>query len=73
MIQLLTVGVIGKSLKENEAKISEEIKKEIEQKIEELKGSLNSDNISEIKQKIETLSLAIQKIGQSIYGDKGKK
>ena len=61
-----------KSLKENESKISEEIKKEIEEKIELLKNSLNSDNLSEIKQKIENLSLAIQKIGQTIYGDKGK-
>ncbi|MCD6085737.1 molecular chaperone DnaK [bacterium] len=67
------IYVAQKSLKENETKISEEIKKEIEQKIEELKNSLNSDNVSEIKQKIETLSLAIQKIGQNIYGDKGKK
>ncbi len=67
------IYVAQKSLKENESKISEEIKKEVEQKIEELKNSLNSDNVLEIKQKIETLSLAIQKIGQNIYGDKGKK
>ncbi len=67
------IYVAQKSLKENESKISEEIKKEIEQKIEELKNSLSSDNVSEVKQKIETLSLAIQKIGQNIYGDKGKK
>ncbi len=67
------IYVAQKSLKENESKISEEIKKEVEQKIEELKNSLSSDNVSEVKQKIETLSLAIQKIGQNIYGDKGKK
>ena len=60
-----------KSLKEQEGKISSELKGELSQKIETLKKALDSSNLSEIKEKIEALSLSLQKIGQEIY--KGKK
>ncbi|MCD6412376.1 molecular chaperone DnaK [bacterium] len=62
-----------KTLRENKERIPEEIKKEVEEKMEELKKSLDSNKIEEIKPKIEALSLALQKIGQRIYGDSGKK
>jgi len=62
-----------KTLRENMEKIPEEIKKEVEEKMEALKKSLDSNKIEEIKPKIEALSLALQKIGQRIYGDSDKK
>ncbi|MDD4409801.1 MAG: Hsp70 family protein, partial [Candidatus Pacebacteria bacterium] len=57
-----------KTIKENNDKISEDIKTEVNQKIEDLKKIKDSDNIDEIKSKTEALSEAIQKIGSQIYG-----
>ncbi|HDM31876.1 MAG TPA: molecular chaperone DnaK, partial [bacterium] len=65
------IYVAEKSLKENETKISEALKKEIQEKIEALKKVLNSENVLELRQKIQELSESLQKIGESIYG-KGK-
>lgn len=57
-----------KTIKENSEKISEDIKTEVNQKIEELKKVKDSDNIDDIKNKTESLSEVIQKIGSQIYG-----
>ncbi len=56
-----------KTLREMGEKISSEIKKEIEEKLEELKKVRESDNIEDIKQKTADLSQLIQKIGAELY------
>lgn len=56
-----------KTLREFGDKISPQIKKEIEEKIEELKKIKENDNIEEIKKKTEELSQVIQKIGAEMY------
>ncbi len=43
------------------------IKKEVEQKIEELKKAKDGDNIEEIKNKTQELSQTIQKVGAELY------
>jgi len=57
-----------KTLREAGDKISADIKKEIEEKINGLKKVKDSDNIDEIKIKTSELSQAIQKIGAQMYG-----
>jgi molecular chaperone DnaK len=61
-----------KTLRENADKISPETKKEIEEKIEELKKVKESDNIENIKEKIQKLSQALQKIGMEMYRGKSE-
>jgi molecular chaperone DnaK len=56
-----------KTLREAGDKVSQETKKEIEEKISELKKIKEGDNIEEIKSKIQELSQAIQKIGIEMY------
>ncbi len=53
-----------KAVKENEAKLPEDIKKEINEKIEGVKKAKDSNNLDEIKFSTDTLSQSIQKIGQ---------
>ena len=57
-----------KTLKENGDKITDDIKNEVNQKVEDLKKVKDSDNIDDIKSKTESLSDAIQKIGSQMYG-----
>lgn len=52
-------------------KVSADDKKTIEEKIEALKKVKDSDNAVEIKKATEELSVAIQKIGQAMYGSAG--
>jgi len=56
-----------KTLREAGDKISAETKKEIEEKLEELKKAKDGDNIEEIKSKTTDLSQVIQKIGAEMY------
>ena len=56
-----------KTLREAGDKISSETKKEIEEKINELKKVKDGDNIDEIKQRTTDLSQVIQKIGAEMY------
>ncbi len=56
-----------KTLREAGDKISSESKKEIEEKIEELKKAKEGDNLEEIKNKTQALSEAIQKVGAQMY------
>jgi len=62
-----------KTLREAGDKVSVEIKKEIEEKIEALKKVKEGSDFEEIKKKSEELSLAIQKVGQAMYQESGKK
>jgi molecular chaperone DnaK len=56
-----------KTLKDNEAKIQADVKKEAETKISALKESQKSDNIDDIKAKTKELSELMQKIGTELY------
>ena len=56
-----------KTLREAGDKVSADSKKEIEEKIETLKKVEDGDNIEELRQKTQELSLAIQKIGAEMY------
>ena len=59
-----------KTLKEAGDKISENIKKETEEKINSLKKTVEGDNIENIKKETEELSAAAQKIGTQMYQQK---
>jgi molecular chaperone DnaK len=56
-----------KALKDANDTVSADIKKEVEEKIAELKGVLESTDSSDIKSKTEALSVSLQKIGQAAY------
>jgi len=56
-----------KTLKEAGDKISPDLKKEVEEKIEALKKEKDSNNIEEIKDKTSELSEVIQKTGVQMY------
>ncbi|HEC87215.1 MAG TPA: molecular chaperone DnaK, partial [Thermoplasmatales archaeon] len=56
-----------RTIKELGDKISEEDKKAIDTKIDELRKALTGDNIEEIKKKTEELSSELQKIGAKAY------
>ena len=56
-----------KMVKENDAKIKEEDKKEINEKVETLKNAVKGDNHEEIKKATEELSKVAQKVGVSLY------
>ncbi len=56
-----------KTLKEHGDKVDEETKKSIESAVEALKQSKDSDNLDEIKQKIEALSQASHKLAEAMY------
>ncbi len=56
-----------KALKDAGDKVPETDKKEIETKISELKEAAKGEDLEKIKAAIETLSQAIQKIGQAMY------
>jgi len=62
-----------KTLREPGEKISEDLKREVEQKIADLKKVKDGDNIDEIKQRTQELSLAIQKVGAELYRAAGER
>lgn len=56
---------------EHGAKISEGVKKEIEECLEAAKKAKDSDDVDELKAKHEQLQAVALKIGQEIYGNGG--
>jgi len=56
-----------KTLKDAEDKIPEDIKKEVNEKLDELKKVKDKDDLDEIKNRTTELSQAIQKIGAEMY------
>ena len=56
-----------KSLKENGDKVSDDDKKSIEEAIEQLKSSIESDDTSKIAKDLETLTQEAMKLGEAIY------
>ncbi len=61
-----------KSLKDAGDKVSEETKKEVEEKIADLKGILETGSKEEIETKTKELSETLQKIGEAMYKDQGQ-
>ncbi len=61
-----------KTERESGDKLSEELKKEIKEKVEELKKVKDSDNIEDIKTKTSEASQAIQKAGAELYKEEPK-
>ncbi len=56
-----------KTIKDLGEKMPEDIKKQIEEKVQELKKVQGSDNVEELKQKTEELEKAIQEAGSQAY------
>lgn len=61
------IYVSEKTLREAGDKVSAEDRKEIEEKINDLKDAVKSDDINRIKTATQNLSLEIQKIGAKMY------
>ena len=61
-----------KTIKDAGDKVTPEVKKEIEGKVEALKKLKDSDNTEEIKKTADDLSQAIQKVGKAMYEKKDK-
>ena len=62
-----TIYLAEKSLREAGEKISQEVKDNINKKIENLKSVKDTDNLEAVKSAISELSLELQKIDQSMY------
>ncbi|MDO8555307.1 MAG: molecular chaperone DnaK [bacterium] len=60
-----------KSIRDVGDKVSEDIKKSVQEKIDALKKTKDSDNIQDIKSKTQELSQELQKIGSSMYQSQG--
>jgi molecular chaperone DnaK len=61
-----------KLIKESGDKMKPEDKKELEEKMEELKKTKDSDNVDELKKKMEDMNRVAQRIGTAMYADASK-
>lgn len=61
------IYVAEKSLKDAEGKVSDELKKEVEDKVSSLKGILDSASHEDLETKTKDLSDTLSKIGQAMY------
>jgi molecular chaperone DnaK len=57
-----------KAVKDAGDKVNAEVKADVESKIKDLRGILQSASVEELKQKTQALSDALMKIGQAMYG-----
>jgi molecular chaperone DnaK len=57
-----------KTLREQKDKIPEELNKELEEKVKEVRSTLQGSDVEAIKQAMQTLSEAMQKVGSAVYG-----
>ena len=60
-----------KALRDAGDKVPADVKTEVETKVKTLREVLQTASVSELKDKTQELSLAMQKIGQSMYGQDG--
>lgn len=60
-----------KTLREAGDKVKADVKSEVEQKVKDLRSILSTASTEELRKKTEELSLALQKIGQAMYGSTG--
>ena len=65
------VFAVEKTLREQGEKITPELKREVEGKVEAVKKALEQDNLEAINQAATDLSQTIQKIGTQMYGEPG--
>ncbi len=56
-----------KSLRDAGDKVTDEIKKEVQEKIDAAKKALETDSLEDIRAKQQELSMSLQKIGQAMY------
>ncbi len=61
-----------RSLKEAGDKISADVRTEVEQKLSDLKGVIQTASPEDLKPKMEALSESLQKIGSAMYGQQGQ-
>lgn len=61
------VYLAEKALRDSEGKISDNVKKEIEEKVEDLKKVKEGDSIEDIKNKTSELSKVVQQVGAEMY------
>ena len=61
------IYVAEKTLREMGDKISEQLKKEVTEKVEALRKAIEGNNLDEIKSKMQELSQSMQKIGVEAY------
>ncbi len=59
-----------KLIKDNEDKLPEEVKKEVQEDVDALKSALNGDDIEKVKSSQEKLMTSSQKLGEAIYSAK---
>ena len=60
-----------KIIKENEARIPEDVKSEVNTKLEALKGAAKGSDSKELQRKMDDFNESLQKIGQHIYQQAG--
>ncbi|RME79070.1 MAG: molecular chaperone DnaK [Chloroflexi bacterium] len=65
------IFAVEKTLREQGDKISADLKAEIEEKLEALKKTLETDDLEAIDRAVEELNRTIQKIGEQMYGQAG--
>jgi molecular chaperone DnaK len=61
-----------KLIKESGDKMSEEDKKKLQEKLDALKGVKDSDNMDDIKAKLDELNQVAQDVGQKMYQQQGR-
>lgn len=61
-----------KLLKENEDKLPEEVRTEVQTAVDEVKTALEGTDIAEIKAKQENLNTVAQKIGEALYAQQAE-
>jgi molecular chaperone DnaK len=57
-----------KTMREQKDKIPEDLNKELEEKIKEVRSALQGSDVEAIKQAMQVLSEAMQKVGTAVYG-----
>ncbi|MBI3109683.1 molecular chaperone DnaK [Candidatus Daviesbacteria bacterium] len=60
-----------RSLKEAGDKVSSEVRTDVEQKLSDLKGVIQTASVEDLKPKMEALSEALQKVGAAMYEKQG--
>lgn len=61
-----------KTMNEHKDKVSEEVKKEVEEKIAAARKAKDSDNLDEITKAKDELQASAMKVGQAVYGQQSK-
>ena len=60
-----------KTLRDNADKIDDDLKKEVEEKVAELRTAIESDDADAIRTKLDALNTSMQRIGEAVYGAAG--